>query len=244
MKAIYETKGRAREFCELAVNLYRGCTHGCVYCYAPIVLHQKAPAFHSAAWAVPRRTVLWDMQSDAIDLERKGESRPVLMCFTSDAYQEFAPGADITREAIQTLHRHGLAVSILTKGGERSERDFDLLGPCDLYGATLTLIDAEASLRWEPGAELPLSRIVALGLAHDAGIQTWVSMEPVLDPEQTLELIKLTHTFVDHYKIGTLNYHPLARTIDWRDFGQKAVALLQELGCSYMIKQDLARKME
>lgn len=42
MKAIYETKGRAREFCELAINLYTGCRHRCSYCYGADYTHHRA----------------------------------------------------------------------------------------------------------------------------------------------------------------------------------------------------------
>lgn len=39
MRIIYEPKGRAREYANLAANLYSGCIHGCVYCYVPQFLH-------------------------------------------------------------------------------------------------------------------------------------------------------------------------------------------------------------
>ena len=41
MGYIYEPKGRAREYGELALNLYSGCRHGCKYCYVPAVLRRK-----------------------------------------------------------------------------------------------------------------------------------------------------------------------------------------------------------
>ncbi|WP_278658789.1 hypothetical protein [Ruthenibacterium lactatiformans] len=44
-KPIYEPRGRAREYGELAVNIYTGCNHGCFYCYAPSVLHQCREKF-------------------------------------------------------------------------------------------------------------------------------------------------------------------------------------------------------
>jgi len=72
------------------------------------------------------------------------------------------------------------------------------------------------------------------------GIRTWVSLEPVVDPEQSLELIRETADFVDEYKIGRWNHDPKADEIDWKDFGNKAVALCESLGKKYYIKKDLA----
>ena len=53
MKAIYEPAGKAREYADLACNLYRGCVHGCKYCFAPAVLHMTADNFHARAQLRP-----------------------------------------------------------------------------------------------------------------------------------------------------------------------------------------------
>jgi hypothetical protein len=53
MKIIYEPRGAAREYSPLAANLYRGCIHGCKYCYAPACLRLPADRraeFHRKAW--------------------------------------------------------------------------------------------------------------------------------------------------------------------------------------------------
>ena len=122
-------------------------------------------------------------------------------------------------------------------------RDFDILTVNDTYGATLTLLDAADSKHWEPRAALPEQRLQALRIAHDHGIRTVASLEPVIDPEQTLEMIEWAHEFTDLYKVGKLNYHPHAATIDWHDFGHKAVELLDSLGAKYYIKNDLKKEM-
>jgi DNA repair photolyase len=69
-------------------------------------------------------------------------------------------------------------------------------------------------MRWEPGAALPEEKINSLRRAHEKGIKTWVSLEPVLYPEITLEIIRRTYGFVDEFKVGTLNYHSHAKNID------------------------------
>jgi len=76
---------------------------------------------------------------------------------------------------------------------------------------------------------------------HELGITTWVSLEPVIDPAESIEIIRQTHTFVDLFKVGKLNYHPRGKEIDWRKFLQECIATLKQYGCQYYIKKDLRR---
>jgi DNA repair photolyase len=237
---IYEPAGRAREYSALAANLYSGCEHGCVYCYAPSALRRDKEQFH--AHPCPRKNVLAQLEKDCIKL--KGTNPPpVLFSFTTDPYQPIECEYGITRCGIKLLHQYGLNVEILTKGGMRAARDFDLLNDGDAFATTLTFINNADSLKWEPKAALPADRIRAMQLAHEKGIQVWASLEPVIDPEQTLKLIMLTHNFVDLFKVGKLNYHPRAREIDWHNFGWQAKKLLEELKCAYYLKDDLRKAM-
>jgi hypothetical protein len=86
--------------------------------------------------------------------------------------------------------------------------------------------------------------MAALAAAYACGIPTWVSLEPVIDPEQSLHLIELTHTYVDVYKVGKWNHDPRAAAIDWTAFVTRSVALLKSLGKKYYIKKDLAEYLE
>jgi len=90
---------------------------------------------------------------------------------------------------------------------------------------------------WEPGAPHPLDRIAALEAFHQRGIETWVSLEPALNTEETLAIVEATHRFVDFYKVGRLNY--LKCDIDWQNHTDRVVALLEQLGKRYYLKQDL-----
>jgi DNA repair photolyase len=118
-------------------------------------------------------------------------------------------------------------VNILTKSSLVS-RDFDLISQDtrNAVGMTLTFIDPVRSLEWEPGASLPEERFQTLQRAHALGIQTWASIEPVIDPDQSLEIIRQTFQYIDHYKVGTLNYNKLANQTDWIKFRQAALQLL------------------
>jgi DNA repair photolyase len=214
---IYETKGRAREFNELSINLFNGCGHACIYCYGADILHQTQERF--TKMMMPRATEK-ELYFDASAWAKKGETRRVLLCFITDPYQPLELETQITRKAITALHSFGLNVVILTKAGLRSTRDFDLLGPKDAYATTLTCDNDADSLKWEPGAALPSERIEALKEAHRKGIETWVSFEPVIYPVQTFHLLEMTHDIVGHYKVGTMNYHPHGKLTDWKKFGQ------------------------
>jgi len=239
VKAIYETRGRAREYCELAINLYTGCEHRCIYCYGATVTHQDRKAFEYEV--KPRKDILDAIRRDAKFHGYYGETRPILMCFVTDPYQPLEAKELITRQAIEILHKNNLRVAILTKAGQLAQRDFDLLGSKDAFATTLTLIyDSEPNI-WEPNAGTSVERIANLREAHYRGIETWVSCEPVIYPAQTLALIEDTHKFVDMFKVGTMNYHPHGKTIDWRKFASDVKALLDRLGCKYYLKKDLER---
>ncbi len=235
---IYEPKGRAREYAALACNVYRGCAHRCLYCYAPTTKHMTRTDFATVS---PRGDdFLTRLDREAAKYETAGRCEQVLLCFTCDPYPLQEKDLRLTRQTIEILHAHKLSVQVLTKGGMRAWLDRDLFTPADAYAATLTFADANGSKQWEPGAALPDDRIQALRLFYNSGIRTWASLEPVIEPEQTLELIRRTHPFVDLYKVGKLNYHPHERTIDWRRFAIDVVRLLKETGRPYIIKSDLA----
>lgn len=241
MKAIYTPAGRALEYKSLAVNLYRGCGHGCEYCYAPAALKMGRAEFDAPR---PRPGIIASIARDATELRRtKGDGNQVLMCFSCDPYQPINDEHQLARQAIEALHFHGQNVAILTKGGWRAAVDIPALLPGDEFAVTLTCLDNPQSLRWEPGAALPQERIDTLREAHDRGIYTWVSLEPVLYPDAVYEIIERTHPFVDLYKLGTLNYHSHSRTIDWQEYGERAISMLEGLGKAIYVKHDLRAKL-
>jgi DNA repair photolyase len=193
-------------------------------------------AFH--ANACPRKNLIAQLEADC--RKAPGSGQRVLLSFTTDPYQPADSEHRLTRDVIQTLHRYGYHVQILTKGGARSLVDLDLFTNRDAYAATMTLLSDEHSRKWEPEAALPAERIYALHAFHETGIPTWVSLEPVLSPDSAIAIIEQTHTFVDLFKIGKLNHHPMAERIDWADFALRAVHLCESLDHPYYIKDDLA----
>lgn len=235
MQTIYEPKGRAKEYGELALNLYRGCSHGCFYCYAPKVLRITREDFLDPQ---PKPNIIEKLKKTAPQYT----GLEVFLCFTCDPYQPIDSKLRLTRQALEIFAQNEIKPTILTKGGIRSTRDFDILFNCDgKYGATLTYLDPALSQLEEPTAAPPQERIEALKQAHESRIYTWVSLEPVIDPEQSLEIIRMTHEYVNEYRVGKWNHDERAKEIDWKAFTQKAVTLLEKYNKKYYIKEDLRK---
>jgi DNA repair photolyase len=233
---IYAPKGQAGEYSPLATNPYRGCGHKCAYCYVPNVLRMDRPEFD--AGAVPRTDFLRLLTKEAAKYQALGVTEQVMLSFTTDPYH---PGDhSLTRDVLEALQAHGLGICTLTKGGHRALRDIDLFRPGrDAFASTLTSLDDKFSRKWERGATLPEDRIATLKTFHDRGIFTWVSLEPVLDTAATLEIIRATHSFVDLYKVGRVNYVGLTKTTDWKKFTADVLNVLSETGARHYIKRDL-----
>lgn len=238
---IYAPAGQAGEYAPLATNPYRGCGHSCRYCYVPAVLRMKREEFD--AGAVPRPNYLERLKNDCFKYVTHGLNGPeaqVMLSFTTDPYH----GGDtsLTRDTLGMLRGFGgFSFCTLTKGGTRALRDLDLFRPDrDAFASTLTSLDDQFALKWEPAAALPADRIKALQAFHRAGIFTWVSLEPTLDTESSLQIIRETHSFVDLFKIGRANYVPsITNTTDWREYTLRIIDLCQRLGVKHYIKKDL-----
>lgn len=73
-----------------------------------------------------------------------------------------------------------------------------------------------------------------------AGIKTWVSFEPVIIPEQSLNLLREVAPFINHVKIGKINqYKGIDKGIDWQKFIVDAVRICRDWNVPFYIKQDL-----
>lgn len=241
MNVIYEPRGRAKEYAPLACNLYMGCTHGCSYCYAPGCMRKTSRSWHECA--VPRKNVLALFEKDAKALS--GDPRRVLFCFLSDPYQPLERTEKLTHQGIRIAHKHNVKIDILTKGDTALiARDLPLMKLAGVHlGITLSFINDDSRKEWEPYASSVENRLAILKKAHNAGIYTWVSMEPVIKPDEALEVIRRAHTYVDFWKVGKLNHNKAVEaTVDWRKFRKDAEMLLKSVRAEYYIKDDL-RKM-
>lgn len=233
---IYRPKGQAGEYAEWACNPYRGCPHACAYCYVPQVLKMPRPEFN--AGGKERPGFLKHLEADAKRHRAVGSQPQVMLSFTTDPYHQ--GDTSLTRQTLEVLRRHGLGFCTLTKGGTRALRDLDLFRPDrDAFACTLTSPDGLFARKWEPGAASPTDRLAALRCFHEFGIFTWVSLEPVLDVDASLDVVRATAGYVDLYKVGRANYLPQTKAIDWREYTARMVDLLHGLGKPHYIKADL-----
>jgi hypothetical protein len=234
---IYAPRGQAGEYAPLATNPYSGCGHKCAYCYVPKVLRQKSREQFDS-FAAPRPNFMSGLRKDADKYKALGVTEQVMLSFTTDPYHPFDTA--MTRQTLQVLIEAGLGFCTLTKGGTRALRDIDLFRRGrDAFASTLTSMDDAFSRKWESGAALATDRVSALKQFHEAGIYTWVSLEPTLDVESSMDIVRQTHGFVDLYKVGRVNYLPMTKTTDWEDYTHRMVDLLHKVGANHYIKADL-----
>lgn len=235
MPIIYEPSGKAREYSELATNLYTGCLHKCKYCYCPAIMRKSLDQWSECPQ--PRKNILHLFENDAKKLQ--GLDKELLFSFMSDPYQN-DEAAKLTREALLICQKYGFKkVNVLTKAGKRI--DFDLLKANNWkFGSTIIFKSEALREEWEPGATTIQDRYDAVKKAHELGIYTWVSIEPVIDPKEALEVIKDLKPFVNFWKVGKINhFKEIEEKIDWSKFLKDAE---QELsGCEYYIKKDLEK---
>jgi DNA repair photolyase len=237
MSVIYEPKGKAREYSPQALNLYLQCSHKCLYCYAPSALQKTRESYFNKP--EPRKGVIESLKKEV----KKAVKEQILLSFIGDVYSDTADDNKTTREALEILLEAKLPVAILTKGGLRCLKDVDLFkqfGEHIQIGATLTFSKDKDSLEYEKGAVLPDERIEMLKQLKENRIRTFASFEPVIIPEQSLELMQRGLKHIDVYKVGKINnFRGLDKTIDWTKFLSSTVNLLRENEKPFYIKYDL-----
>jgi|Deesub1362A_J573_1020465.scaffolds.fasta_scaffold01994_5 DNA repair photolyase len=252
---LYRPRGAAGEYAALALRgPYRGCGHGCKYCYVP-----GCQRMSREQWLQPRP--LKDFARRLESLPQAADPVPVFISFACDPYQPLERRLRLTRLALEGLLAAGWRVRLLTKGIPPLE-DLDLLAAhpgCEVW-VTLTGLGVDHAERWEPGAALPLDRIRLLREARARGIHTGISLEPVIVPARSLEALRLAADHTDFVAVGRLNHFSLARAreiepglepVDWPAARRQIETELRRLGFSpcglrpprrgrhYLIKQTL-----
>jgi DNA repair photolyase len=167
-----------------SVNPYRGCEHGCIYCFArpSHAYHDLSPGldFETRLFAKPDAPVLL-----RAELAKRGYvCRPIAFGTNTDPYQPIEAKWRITRGCIEVLAACNHPITITTKS-DRVTRDIDLLAPMGAKGLaavmlSITSLDPKIAMTVEPRAPSPIKRLAAVRTLTDAGIPVFVSMAPVI----------------------------------------------------------------
>jgi len=167
-----------------SINAYRGCEHGCIYCFA-----RPTHAYHDLSPGLDFETRLFAKPDAAAILRRTLARRgyrpaPIAMGTNTDPYQPIEGRYRITRQVLEVCleTRHPV---ILTTKSDRILRDLDLLGEMARLnlvaaGVSVTSLDAALSRTLEPRAASPAKRLAALAELAEAGVPTHVSVAPVI----------------------------------------------------------------
>ncbi len=176
-----------------SINAYRGCEHGCAYCYA-----RPSHAWHDLSPGLDFETKLF-AKPDAARLLRQTLAKPgykvapIAMGTNTDPYQPIETRYRITRQVLEVCLEAHHPVTITTKSA-RVVRDIDLLAELAALNLTavsvsVTSLDPRLSGLLEPRASTPAKRLEALRRLAEAGIPAHVSVAPVI-PSITDEFIE------------------------------------------------------
>ncbi|MEE9494225.1 MAG: PA0069 family radical SAM protein [Gammaproteobacteria bacterium] len=167
-----------------SINPYRGCEHGCIYCYA-----RPTHAYLDCSPGLDFETKIFYKENAAELLAKelaakKYRCAPVALGINTDAYQPVERKLRITRDLLQVLSDCSHPVSIVTKSA-MIERDFDLLVPMAEKNllhvmVSVTTLDATLARTLEPRAATPRRRIKLIENLQHAGIPVGVLMAPVI----------------------------------------------------------------
>ncbi|HVI98688.1 MAG TPA: PA0069 family radical SAM protein [Sphingomonas sp.] len=167
-----------------SVNPYRGCEHGCIYCFArpTHAYHDLSPGldFESRLFAKPDAPALL---REAL-AKRGYVVRPIAFGTNTDPYQPIEGNWKITRGCIEILAETRHPLTITTKS-DRVVRDLDLLEPMARRGlaavaVSVTSLDPRIAMTLEPRAPAPERRLTAVRRLADAGVPAYVSIAPVV----------------------------------------------------------------
>jgi DNA repair photolyase len=169
---------------ERSINPYRGCEHGCVYCFA-----RPTHSYLNLSPGLDFETRII-AKMNAAELLRQQLARPSYrpssLCLgtATDAYQPVERRLGITRQLIQVLSDFGHPFSLVTKSAG-VERDLDLLAPMAerrlvaVY-VSITTLDPELARTLEPRAAAPHRRLRTLRTLAQAGVPVGVSVSPLI----------------------------------------------------------------
>lgn len=208
----------------LGLNPYRGCEHGCVYCYArPTHSYLGwSPGLDFETRLVARRNIAEVLREELL---RPGhQPEPLALGTVTDAYQPVERRLRLTRAVLEVLHAARHPVVIVTKSSG-VERDLDLLAPMAEQGLavvylTVTTLDASLARALEPRAAAPARRLRSIRALAQAGVPVGVSVSPQIpfvneDMEQVLQAAAEAGAQRAFYQVLRLPWELKAVFRDW-----------------------------
>ncbi|MBV8803843.1 MAG: PA0069 family radical SAM protein [Sinobacteraceae bacterium] len=186
---------------EYSINPYRGCSHGCVYCYA-----RPSHAYMGLSPGRDFETRLF-YKADAgkvLEAELARPSyvcKPIMLGANTDPYQPDERHMLVTRSVLEVLNRCRHPVSIVTKGA-LVVRDLDLLADLareNLVTVTvsITSLDAETKRTLEPRAASPAARLRAVNQLSKAGVPVGILVAPVIPALTDHEMERILEAAVE-----------------------------------------------
>ncbi len=168
----------------VSLNPYRGCEHGCIYCFA-----RPTHSYLGLSPGLDFESRIYAKVNAAELLERELSKKnyvpeSIALGVNTDAYQPIERELKITRRVIEVLHDRGHPFAAITKSS-LIERDLDLLAPMAARGlvmaaVTVTTLDAAIARTLEPRAAAPARRLRTIRALSEAGVPVGVSIAPVI----------------------------------------------------------------
>ncbi|WP_119066043.1 PA0069 family radical SAM protein [Rubrobacter indicoceani] len=186
---------------DASINPYRGCQHGCVYCFAR-PNHEYLGL--SAGLDFETKILVKENAPELLRRElsaKKWRPRPIALSVATDCYQTIEKKLKITRRCLEVLAEFRNPVAVVTKN-HLVTRDVDLLQKLAKYGAasvsiSLTTLDDELRRRMEPRTSSPRRRLAAMEKLSEAGIPVSVLVAPVIPGLTDHELPNLLRAAAD-----------------------------------------------
>ena len=185
-----------------SINAYRGCEHGCVYCFA-----RPSHAYHDLSPGLDFETKLF-AKPNAADLLREKLSKrnytvqPIAIGTNTDPYQPIERDYRITRSILEVMLETRHPIGITTKS-DRVCDDIDLLEKLAKLGLTavaisITSLEPRIARLLEPRAPAPYKRLAAVKMLREAGIPTHVNIAPVIPAVTDHEIEAIAQAASEH----------------------------------------------
>jgi DNA repair photolyase len=200
----------------VSLNPYRGCEHGCIYCFA-----RPSHSYLGLSPGLDFESRLF-AKVNAADLLRRELVRPsyvpehIAVGVNTDAYQPCERQLGLTRQVLEVLSECQHPVGMITKSS-LIERDIDLLAPMAARqqacaAITITTLDPEISRTLEPRAAAPARRLRTIRRLTEAGIPVSVSVAPIIPFVTEPELEKILEAARD---AGAVGAHYVVLRLPW-----------------------------